>query len=325
MLQAFHPDFAGVINITVEPLSADPDTAVAQTIARMAQYVKADQLSEILRSIARPILDSSDSEQTAARACFEWIKAHVVFKKDSDTARPVLSSPLTREVLIRPVDLVRMPRPAGDCDCQSMLMAALLGACGISSCFVTVAADFTQPGVYSHVYVRALFSDGSSMPLDASHGYYAGWEVDNFLGKRRDWSIDSMFISGASLGDLGDTLTLPDGSVVDMSTTANTDVVGSIDTGTSDSSIDWNSILQDTVTGGLKILNTVFAVPNLPSGSYMVKQRDGSVVMANNVPGAVPGTVPGGFGVPSNIGRYLPWVIGGAAVVAVALAFRGRR
>src|SRR5579864_5290371 len=262
---AYSPDFGAVVNISVEPLSDDPDTAVAQTINRMADYVRADGAGSIVRDLAGFITQDANTEQDCARRIFQWMKAHVIFYRDSDTAaRAGLASPLTTEVLIRPCDLVRMPQPKGDCDCQSMLVAALLRACGIDSNFVTVAADRSQPRVYSHVYVRAQFSDGDSMPLDASHGYYPGWEVENFLGKRREWSIDNPMLLSTGLSGLGDAngdmLTLPDGSIVDLTAgsdpTAGT-YTGTIDTSNSDgSSIDWGSIISSSFKTGLNILQT---------------------------------------------------------------------
>jgi hypothetical protein len=39
------------------------------------------------------------------------------------------------------------------------------------------------------VYV-AVECEGERIPLDASHGPHAGWEVANQYGKRREWALN---------------------------------------------------------------------------------------------------------------------------------------
>lgn len=59
----------------------------------------------------------------------------------------------------------RGPEPM-DCDDVSVLLAALLGAVGIRSRFVVTPSDQRRRGEWSHVYVKAMASDGTWIPLD---------------------------------------------------------------------------------------------------------------------------------------------------------------
>ncbi len=185
----WHPEFGGPVLMTVEARPANDEAATEQTIRRMAQYVREDSLSPIVR---RAALDATATAppcpRRRAETIFDWIRRRVRFVQDSRLAGPVSDDPEGAEVLVRPVDVLTMPEPKGDCDDFAMLCAALLRAVGIASCFVTVAADQTDPERYSHVYVLALLP-GGALPLDPSHGPYPGWEV-RAIGKKRAWPIE---------------------------------------------------------------------------------------------------------------------------------------
>jgi hypothetical protein len=74
-----------------------------------------------------------------------------------------------------------------------MYVAALCESAGIPCGFVTVAADPADPSQYSHVYAVAYpkdeFGRRVRVPIDASHGEYAGWEVPDRFNKRKEWMI----------------------------------------------------------------------------------------------------------------------------------------
>jgi hypothetical protein len=207
LMQAFHPAFAATIKIARAPLSDDPDTAVAQTIRKMAGYVRADRGSRLFQQLASQLRGSTARE--TKRNVFRWIKARVRFVNDSEIAA-LLHVPEWRldrssiaEVLIRPLDIVRMVDAMGDCDDFSMLGACLLTAAGVHCVFVTLAADPREPTQYSHVYIEA-----GHEAFDSSHGPYVGWEARNRFGKRQLWSVETgMPITNApgfGLGRLGD-------------------------------------------------------------------------------------------------------------------------
>lgn len=174
--------------MTVEARPSDDEQATAQTISRMAKYARKDSRSELVRTTAHRAI--ADRSGCPAEAVFWWIRRNVQFQPDEEFVRGLagIKDPENVEVLVRPVDLLTMPQPAGDCDCISMLCASMLRALGIEAKFRTVEADPRYPQSYSHVYVIAKTARGD-LPLDCSHGPHPGWEVRP-LGKQRDWAIE---------------------------------------------------------------------------------------------------------------------------------------
>jgi hypothetical protein len=190
-MQAYHPGFAATVNYSRVPLSDDPDAAVAQTIGLMAQLVRADRTTAAFHALAQRLAGGSVVE--LKRNVFTWCKSRVRFVQDhviADSLRlPRHASGFLNdvaEVLIRPIDLVRMPDAQGDCDDFSMLAACILSSAGVPAFFVTLAADQRAPDQFSHVYVLA-----GADAFDASHGPYMGWEAKNRFGKRQVWSVET--------------------------------------------------------------------------------------------------------------------------------------
>jgi len=196
-LRLRHPQFQGVVQATVYAAPDDDDAATAQTIALMAQYVREDSRSPIVRRAAAEAAAAAKGNDVAALAAavWHWVRSRVRFIQDRVPAAAITARPELAELLIRPVDLLTMPEPAGDCDDQSMRWAAMLRALGIETAFRTVAADPQQPQFYSHVYVVA-FGPAGEIPLDCSHGPKPGWEVQP-AGKVRTWRIEQMQKLGA--------------------------------------------------------------------------------------------------------------------------------
>ena len=179
----YHPGFGEVLQYDVREVSTDPDTQVSQVIGMMRDYTRQDASSP---EIARDAQAASETGEPVEDV-FNFIRgrSRIAFTQDEDTARPLTGwldkyKPGSHvvEVLIRPVDmsiLCSRNRGKGDCDDFSMYAAALLRAKGVPARFCTIAADPEQPNVYSHVYVVA-YPRGRRVPLDVSHGPYAGWE-----------------------------------------------------------------------------------------------------------------------------------------------------
>jgi hypothetical protein len=160
----------------MEPRPTMEDEAfTAQTIARMSEYAAAAAGSPLVRQAAFSAAEGQDSQAGQAGAVWKWIRDRVRFRTDEETARPIAADPENTEVLIPPAHLLRMARPAGDCDDFP------------SASFRTVAADPASDR-YSHVYVIAHTAEGR-LALDCSHGRFPGWEVRP-SGKARDWRIE---------------------------------------------------------------------------------------------------------------------------------------
>lgn len=176
----------------------NPEISTAQTIDLMRAYSRQGALTPQVREATALALSLNrrepidwSRERSNCERLWTWVRTHVTFRED-ETHLEGLGMPSKRawdtELLITPQALLRMPNPTGDCDDFSMLLGSMLVCCGMLTCFVTVAADPTQPGVWSHVYVATYLSDGSRLALDASHGKYAGWEAPQSM-RRKEWRV----------------------------------------------------------------------------------------------------------------------------------------
>jgi len=185
-----HPRFgAAPIRATRWPRPDEDEAATGQTIERMQEFIAADATHPLVMAAAQEAIAGLAPNDAAGRvrAVFNWIKRRILLVTDAELAG--LGGFLQAEdaeVLIRPVDLLGMPQPQGDCDDFAMLGAAMLRALGISSELITIAADPADRSRYSHVYLLAILPCGRRVPLDLSHGPYPGWQPAS-LGKTRIW------------------------------------------------------------------------------------------------------------------------------------------
>jgi hypothetical protein len=190
------------LNMEARLTGDDPDGQVADTINLMSEYVRSDARSPEVIKEAATVAPMGTPPDEVVEAVFWHVKRLISFQHDDVTAAPLatrlaqagLSDIPVIEVLIRPRDMVTWREDTGrgqvgDCDDYAMLTAALLRAHGISSSFVTAAADPRVPGQYSHVYVAAYPPSGR-IALDTSHGAYPGWEVEN-ASRKEEWPVDA--------------------------------------------------------------------------------------------------------------------------------------
>ena len=133
--------------------------------------------------------DQYGTQKEMASAIWHWIHNRVRFVTDEQTmiAMGIPIQNPTKELLIAPGTLLSMPEPQGDCDDFSMLAKTMLMICGMRCSFITVKADREEPKNWSHIYCKVYFDDGTSMPFDASHGQWPGWETKNYMEKR-EWA-----------------------------------------------------------------------------------------------------------------------------------------
>ena len=203
-----HDAFGAVpVQYSVTRLPDDPDGQVAATIGQMRRYAREDAgTPEIQREIRTALRQYPGVP--AYDAVFHHVKSKTSFRNDVDIVNPILSrmgglgGDDVVETLIRPRDMAVMPSRMGDCDDYSMYGASMLLGMGYTPhdvMFVTVAADPQAPGNFSHVYL-AVFDDERKIPLDISHGQYAGWEVPrDRVSRREEWSLANPIETAALL------------------------------------------------------------------------------------------------------------------------------
>jgi hypothetical protein len=204
----------GEVRYDLTPVADYGDGQTSAVIGLMAKYAAEDSEStEVRQAVAAA--QRLYSGLTPEEQVYRFARSRIRFINDE-----ALSQPFQRwyqdyivETLIRPRDLLTLPVPVaqGDCDDFSMLVASMLLAQGIKASFVTVAADDRDPNQFSHVYV-ASYRDGKRFPIDASHGPFAGWEVQGVY-RRTEWpvrkavtldlDIDRMRVPLIALGIIG--------------------------------------------------------------------------------------------------------------------------
>lgn len=182
----------------VTELGKNPDEQVARTMRRMGELATQDATNPIFQAFAALTfagIDPTDKRAIIQRA-YERVTNAIRFQRDEVSGAGLngLDTDDLIEFIVRPVDMCRYIDEGvaiGDCDDFTMLCSALLATQGIPTKFCTVAADDRAPDQFSHVYCVA-YLDGERIPIDASHGDYVGWEVDQSqpVNRKQEWSAD---------------------------------------------------------------------------------------------------------------------------------------
>lgn len=168
----------------------DSDASVAITIKRMCEFIRRAARDSYFAGAARavPSVFGKRAElvtqfQTLACTIADWwfAREFIRFTLDADLVRRLVGLPEALEALVSPEVMIRCVQPEGDCDCFSMFICGLLECQGIPWELVTLACSQQMPGVWSHIFPRAVIGS-LHLPLDASHGKFPGWQVP-----KRDW------------------------------------------------------------------------------------------------------------------------------------------
>jgi hypothetical protein len=165
-------------NPNVEQTSLnDPYQATAQTVRYMARLVQHSLSDPVVFQCTDEALRVLAIAGSSSAAIWHWVKRSIKFVHHQELLRKWLGKGDSLQLLISPEALLKMEAPKGDCAVFSTLIAAMLQCAGYQWEIVTVACDRSQPGIFSHVFPRAVLPSGRRLALDASHGKYPGWEV----------------------------------------------------------------------------------------------------------------------------------------------------
>jgi hypothetical protein len=294
------PDFAAPVlcEIDERPPGSSDDADTAQTIGYMRRYAIEDSRSPIVRRVA---LAATAAGGDPRQAIHRWMREHVRYAP-GESFVPWRPDPAADQVLIRPVDLLTMPEPAGDCAVFSMLAAAMLRALGIECAYKTVKADPEHPEQFSHVYVMA-----GDLAIDGSHGPYAGWEATQgqAVTGAALWPLDE-----GSMHKLADVdMTGWDPEFAAQWALYNADTSGAA----AGAGFDWGALLSAGVGDAAKILGTRYAVPQLSPGQ--------TIQTGNSFMTQLPAGIASSIGSGSNLGLLL----GAGALVLLAVLTLGNR
>ena len=160
----------------------DPFEATRQTVQYMCRLIEHSLSDPIVAAAADDarrrfgrLVGSTDGFGAAA-CCWWWAHLALEFSDHQQLLGVWLHKFDELQLLISPEALLKMRKPQGDCAVYTTLICAMLQACGVKWEIVTAAVNPKQPGIFSHVYPRAVMN-GRRLVLDASHGKYPGWEV----------------------------------------------------------------------------------------------------------------------------------------------------
>lgn len=166
--------------------SSDPDTATAETVELMCRYANQSAGDPLVQRAANdavrryrggPLYSGAGADPRAiANSVWWYTHSNLKFIHHDDMIRAMWNEPGQLQLLISPEVLLRTQRPAGDCAVYTMLECGMLRSLGVPYEVVTIACDPRQPGMFTHVYARAVIG-ANRIPLDASHGSFPGWEV----------------------------------------------------------------------------------------------------------------------------------------------------
>jgi transglutaminase-like putative cysteine protease len=155
----------------VEPFTApipDGDAGTTQTIRWMKALVRGSKgvHSWVVRQAALEAVRGVERGMPEIDSVYNWVKDNIEFRGEYG------------ETLQSPEATLNLG--AGDCDCQSILIAALLQCLGYETDFKTVALD-GDADEYSHVYLEVRDKQtGQWISLDATvQRAYPGWEPED--------------------------------------------------------------------------------------------------------------------------------------------------
>lgn len=282
------------------PMASD-DIETGQTIAYMDEIAARDAEDPAVQAAVSQALEDAGigydaSPMDKAAAVFYWLKRTVRYVPTPGT------SPLVDQTLIAPCTVLAMPEPIGDCPQFSMLASAMFRVLCMESRFVTIAAESSEPDLWSHVYNTVEVYPHQFLPFDSSNGPEPGAEYSRPFKKhiwpritpgrcrrskesmmhtthhgRRLPSMRNRALHG-TLGDDGDTSVLPDVPVSSpafpVSPVYSTPPVSSAPSTTSLALNDGTVIIEGS------------------DGSYQVTDPNGNVTALS--PGAATGNAPAG-------------------------------
>jgi len=144
------------------------------TVAEMNRLVQEGLRSGQVRFTALEIIEQAGIEARdwagEIQAVFDWVTENIRYTKD----------PYELETVHSPDAILELR--AGDCDDQSIILAALLQSLGHKTRFKVIASRNAR--VFNHVYVE-VYLDGEWIPLDATNPTpLVGWESPVILNSK---------------------------------------------------------------------------------------------------------------------------------------------
>lgn len=142
---------------------------IIETMRQMRRIVREWKKSMIIRNLALQLVSDLPSKKWSAEinALFFFVQNNIRFVRDINGVETLQTPDVT------------LTLGQGDCDDQSILLAALLESIGHPARFVAVGFS---PEFYEHVFVESKLGVGW-IPLDPTEKHPAGWYPPNIVEK----------------------------------------------------------------------------------------------------------------------------------------------
>jgi len=139
---------------------------VEQTLQMMRQLFNQCKTNVQIRQAATNtiFLTPEKDEYSEAEAIFNFVRDNIRYVKDVNDIETLSTPMMTLEGRL------------GDCDDQTVLLAAMLESVGYPTRFVV--EGYRVPGEYEHVYLQALVFD-QFISMDPTEQKYMGWSPPN--------------------------------------------------------------------------------------------------------------------------------------------------
>lgn len=153
----------------------DGDTAIQQTVAKMASVIDQSSKNPLVREWARSILENImvNEKYNEAQAVHDFVRDHVRYTRDPHGWEYIQTPPILLEG-IREYLQKKAARPIGDCDDMTTLTLSLLKSIGFPVVIKTVGyygRRFSH--VYGMVYIKGQWIVTDTVRPDK----WFGWEA----------------------------------------------------------------------------------------------------------------------------------------------------
>lgn len=182
------------------------DAGARQTAREMLRLIAWGSGQPQIRRLARRIAGGGTRAQKLARL-FVWVRDNIAYQTDYEATLElcqqtgVCTSPRRTE-LIRSAE-VTLAEGKGDCDCQSVLLGALIESLGLGPVAVVMAKEDPWREDFSHVLLAVMLDDMPAFldPIDPDAPF--GGVVDSVRELEYFWSAQPQHRTNASAHGVG--------------------------------------------------------------------------------------------------------------------------
>lgn len=161
---------------------SEGDAGTEETVREMVRLIEEGSRDPVIHALAHRIVHQARVPPFdfagERRAVYEWMRRSIRFFRDIDGKE-------TLKAARRTVELA-----GGDCDCQSILVCALLKSIGQRTRIVTISSHPRAPEIFSHVFAEVRDERGRWVPVDAARRQARYGRGPQHWYRRRHWDTE---------------------------------------------------------------------------------------------------------------------------------------